>query len=212
MKFLKALGLGIVYMLIFPFILLGSALYMLYGLGRWFVLIPVGIIRYFKGEKFFKPLKEDIEVEAAKKAQHDALLSKETEEPSEPVQPISNTNTTTYVQNNYYTNPNPQQMGPSLGAPINQQLGGPQYQQQPYNPQLNGPQYQQQPYNPQLTAPQYQQPYPQQIDNSMYQETQNSQYQQIPVPEDSTEPEEDEYFGSSIDNPMEIPGEGGDDQ
>lgn len=200
MKFLKALGLGIVYMLISPFIVVGAVCYMLYGLGRWFIFVPVGIIRYFKGEKFFKPLKEDIEVDAAIKAYHDSLLAKETEEPQPPVQPVNNTNTTTYVQNNYYTNPNQQPMGPGLNAPMSQQLGAPQYQ------------------NPQLINQQYQQPMNQPLNPQQYQELPTISYQQVSAEEaeslfdNNGNQEDDEYTESSIDNPIKVPEEGGDDQ
>ncbi len=131
MKFLKGLGLGIVYFLISPFIFAGSLLYMLYGLGRWFVLVPVGIIRFFKGEKFFKPLKADLEVESAKALHHDRLVKKEIED-KKPETPVSNTNTT-YVQNNYYSTPNPNQLN---NNPFNQQLNSPQYKEL-QNPELN---------------------------------------------------------------------------
>ncbi len=146
MKFLKGLGMGVVYFLISPFIIAGSVLYMLYGLGKWFVLVPVGIIRFFKGDKFFKPLKADLEVESAKALYHEQLVEKEVEETKPEPQQVSNS-TTTYVQNNYYTNPNP---NPNFNQFNNNQLNNP-YNQSFNQQQLNGPQYQE------LQNPQYNQ-------------------------------------------------------
>lgn len=179
MKFLKGLGLGIVYALISPLILVGCVLFAIYGLERWFVSMAIGIIRFFKGDKFFKPLKEDEEVQIAIKNYHDSLLAKETEEPQQPVQSINNT--ATYVQNNYYTNPNPQ-MGPLF--PQQPALG------MPNQAQLNNPQYQQIP-----TAP--------------IQQIPATPIQQIPVQEVE---ENGEYSESSIDNPIDLSGEGGNEQ
>lgn len=186
MKFLKGLGMGIVYMLISPFILAGAVLYMIYGLCRWFILVPIGMIRFFKGDKFFKPLEEDLEVEAAKKAHHDSLVAKELESQKPAPQPVQN-NATTYVQNNYYSAPNQQPSNPALNNFDNYQQLNPQT-----NPQLNVPN------NQQIEAP-------------GYQELPDAEYKQIPA-QPAFDFDDDTYNESSIDNPINVPDEGGEDK
>lgn len=132
MKVLKGLGLGTIYVIFLPFILVGAVLAAVVGIVRWFISIPVGIVRFFKGEKFFKPLKEDLEVEQAIALHHENLVKKEAEEPAQPVQPISQA--TTYVQNNYYTNPNAQLGQQALPPAPNGQLSSPNYQEIPVQP------------------------------------------------------------------------------
>lgn len=63
LEFLKRFGLGILYIVISPFLLLFLILWALYNVGIFFVEFFKGIGRFFKGEKFFAPFKEDVEAQ-----------------------------------------------------------------------------------------------------------------------------------------------------
>lgn len=61
LDFLKRFGLGIVYLLMSPFILLFLFIWTLYGIGIFFVEIFKGFKSFFKGKKFFEEFPEDVE-------------------------------------------------------------------------------------------------------------------------------------------------------
>lgn len=130
-NFLKSFGMGLVYFLLFPFIVVLSVLLGIYGVIRFFFSSFGGIIRFFKGEEFFPTLREDKEVAFLVKTQHDALLNGTPTPKQETPAPTPNNNNV-YVQNNYYSKPlDNQQNNPY----INGQISGQPTQNTPY---LNG--------------------------------------------------------------------------
>lgn len=152
MKALKEFGLGIVWVILSPFLLLGIALVAIFGIPVFFVELILMIIHFFQGKKLFPPFPEDEKAYAILK--NAALEEEETPEEPQPPQPQ-----TVIINQNYYPNPNaygqpqgyPQQQGYS------QQQGYPQ--QPPYQQMQQPPYPQQQGYIPQHAAGQ---PYPQQ--------------------------------------------------
>lgn len=112
-NFLKNFALGIVYIVILPFILLGTVLVGLYGLMGNLVLSIKGIIRFFKGERFLERPQEDEETALIMKKQKDALLNPEPKEAAAPAPAPAPSNV--YVQNNYYQAPN-KGADPTMGA------------------------------------------------------------------------------------------------
>ena len=151
LKFLKNFGLGLLYVLLFPFILVGVVIFALDGfISCLFELVAI-LIRFFRGEKIFPPFPEDV------RAQEILAKNFGTKEET-PAQPQPTTQNV-YVQQNYYPNPN----GPMMGQQ-NPALGNPQYQQ-PYQqmPPYQQPPYLQNPYLGQNPAaqqiPQEQNPY-----------------------------------------------------
>ena len=130
-NFLKSFGMGLVYFLLFPFIVVLSVLIGIYGILRFFFSSFGGIVRFFKGEEFFPTMREDKEVALVIKTQHDALLNGVPTPKQETPSPIPNNNNV-YVQNNYYSKPlDNQQNNPY----INGQIPGQSIQNTPY---LNG--------------------------------------------------------------------------
>lgn len=102
-NFFKNFGMGLVYTIVFPIIVVGSILYGIIGFFDWIVFGIGGIIRFFKGEEFYPTLREDKEVALVMKTQHDMMLNgvQPTSAPNND-QPSSNQ---VYVQNNYYSQP-----------------------------------------------------------------------------------------------------------
>lgn len=103
-NFLKSFGMGLVYFLLFPFIVIGSALLAVWGILRFIFSSFGGIVRFFKGEEFFPTLREDKEVALVIKTQHDVLLNGAPAPKQEAPAPAPNNNNV-YVQNNYYSKP-----------------------------------------------------------------------------------------------------------
>lgn len=97
-RFLKYIGVGMVYLLLFPFLVLGIAVGALYAFGQGVYFFFRGTIRFFKGDSFLVPLKEDEAVARAIKAQQEAMY----QEAKPDVAPVQGP---TYVQNNYYGMP-----------------------------------------------------------------------------------------------------------
>ena len=113
MRFLKNFGFGIIYILLLPLLVLAIALAGLYGFFGFVVEGGKGIISFFQGKSFFKPLQEDEEAAMAKERQLAAMRAAAEPQPQQPQ--------ATYVQNNYYAGgvPNAQNQAPSQSAPLN---------------------------------------------------------------------------------------------
>ncbi len=102
-NFFKNFGMGLVYTIVFPIIIVGSILYGIIGFFDWIVFGIGGIIRFFKGEEFYPTLREDKEVALVVKTQHDMMLNGVPPTPA-PTQTEPSSNQV-YVQNNYYSQP-----------------------------------------------------------------------------------------------------------
>ena len=92
-SFFKRFGLGIVYVVSLPFLLLGLVLFAIWGIINFLVNFFISIINFFRGKKFLSPLKED---ELAKKIlleRKEAKLQQEAQPAPQP-QPQVTTNTT----------------------------------------------------------------------------------------------------------------------
>jgi hypothetical protein len=111
-NFLKNFALGIVYIIILPFIILGTVLAGLYGLMSNVIISLKGIVRFFKGERFLTRPQEDEEIALIIKRQQDLLKNPE---PTAATQPATPGPSNVYVQNNYYQGTKP--ADPALGAP-----------------------------------------------------------------------------------------------
>lgn len=103
MKIIKLFGLGLLYALLLPFILVAAVLFLVFGffksIGYFFILV----VRFFKGEKLFPPFPEDIE--AAKRIRA-KLVDEGTVPPPAPAPQPAPSTSNVYVQQNYYSNPN----------------------------------------------------------------------------------------------------------
>jgi hypothetical protein len=113
-NFLKNFALGIVYIIILPFIVLGTVLAGLYGLMSNILLSLKGIVRFFKGERFLARPQEDEEIALIIKRQQDLLKNPE---PAPATQQASPSPSNVYVQNNYYQGTKPADPASALGAP-----------------------------------------------------------------------------------------------
>ncbi len=125
MKALKEFGLGIVWIVLLPFLLLAIALVAVFGIPVFFFELVMMIIHFFQGKKLFPPFPEDEQAYAILKR-----AAMEQDVPQEEPKPQPQT---VIVQQNYYQNPYGQPQG---GYPPQQ--GGypppPGYPQQPpYN-------------------------------------------------------------------------------
>ena len=140
MKFLKNFGLGLLYALLLPLIVLALLIAGAVGVVVFFVELVLLLIRLFKGEKkLFPPFPEDVEAEKRLEKIRGLSEEKEEETPQQPSQQ------NVYVQQNYYPggqppymNPGQSQMPPPGYPPYGQPLP-PQYQapyQQGPQPQL----------------------------------------------------------------------------
>ncbi len=141
---LKNFGLGLVYFFLLPIFLCLVALAAVYAIFVIVFYTIKGLIRFFKGEKFFEPLPEDLRVQEIKEYQ--ASLQRAPEQPAPQPQPDNRV----FIQQNYYPNPQQPQQGQMPNQPVQTNFQSQPTYQQPY-PQ----QYQQQPY--QQPQPQIQQ-------------------------------------------------------
>ena len=155
MKGLKNFGLGILWALLSPILLLGIALAGVFGLFNFLIQFVIMVINFFKGKKLFPMYKED-EI-AYKRIQQAMGIKPEEENPNNPPAPVSNQPAPqqVFVQQNYYTQPgvNPAQPGtpyPQPNAPYSQPMPQNPYMQQPGYPQ---PPMQQNPYQGPLPNP-----------------------------------------------------------
>ena len=128
MNVLKQFGLGILWALLFPFILVVIALIGVFGVFNFFVQFIIMIVNFFRGKKLFPPLPEDEKAyEILKKA-----YAQEDAKQEQPIQEVDQSKQI-YIQNNYY-----QQPGQPMPNPQNPYLQQPNpYQQQ--NPYLQQP-------------------------------------------------------------------------
>lgn len=102
-NFFKSFGMGLIYTIVFPLIVLVSFAYALIAIGEFVFESFPGIVRFFKGEEFFPKLREDKEVALVLKAQHERMLNGIAPKEKQPAAPQAPTNV--YVQNNYYQAP-----------------------------------------------------------------------------------------------------------
>lgn len=103
-KFLKNFGLGLVYILFFPVLLAAICVFGVYCLFVFFVEFFIGAIRFFRGDHFFPPMKEDVMVEQIKQSQLQRQLNQTAApQPQQPAGP-----STVYVQQNYYQSHHPE--------------------------------------------------------------------------------------------------------
>ncbi len=114
LKFIKSFGLGLLYMLLSPFLLLILLAFALYGIFNFFLVLGQGLVRFFKGQPFFPPFEEDEKAER--------MLNRGLEEKAEtaPVAGTSAGTTNVYVQQNIYqgTAPTNSQVPPLPSARI----------------------------------------------------------------------------------------------
>ncbi|MCQ2793806.1 MAG: hypothetical protein MJ207_00315 [Bacilli bacterium] len=64
LEFLKRFGLGILYIIISPFLVAFLALWLAYNIITYFIEVIRGIKHFFKGEKFFAPFPEEVQAKA----------------------------------------------------------------------------------------------------------------------------------------------------
>lgn len=104
LKFIKSFGLGLLYMILSPILLLILAGFALYGLYNFVAVGVKGTIRFFKGKPFFPPFIED------EKAEKILTRGIEPDEGSK-APTVQNTGTTNvYVQQNIYQGVSPNQI------------------------------------------------------------------------------------------------------
>jgi len=123
-KFLKNFGLGLVYIVLLPFLLIALVLFAIYGLDVCIYLFFASTIRFFQGKEMFPTLPEDVKIAEIKKAQMDAQFG--TPAPSAPQASAPAGPSTVYVQQNYYqgqkengaSSANPQQPAIPHNEPI----------------------------------------------------------------------------------------------
>ena len=96
---LKGFGLGLVYFFLLPVFLVLIAIAGVFALGVIVVTSTKGLIRFFKGDKFFSPLPEDIRVNEIKEYQA-SLQTAPT-----PAVNLNPTDNRVFIQQNYYPNP-----------------------------------------------------------------------------------------------------------
>ena len=147
---LKNFGLGLVYFFLLPFFLVLVALVAVFGLGLMAYRDIKGLIRFFRGEKFFEPIPEDVRVQEIKEYRASVAANAPAPQPTQP-----STNSNVYIQQNYYQ-PQTQGQQPLPGQPTQPQQPTSIYQQpQPFSPNQYGeiptPSVQE---NPQIEQPQ----------------------------------------------------------
>lgn len=139
MNALKKFGLGILWAILFPFILVGVAIVGIFGALNFVIEFFVMLVNFFRGKKLFPVYPEDqkayeILQRAVDRQNGNLGVQQPQQAPSQPV----------YVQQNFYANPNavppnPGYQQPNLQAPGNLQgiPAHPPYPQQgcPQNPQ-----------------------------------------------------------------------------
>lgn len=127
-KFVKNFGLGLVYFLVLPFLLVAVVGYLVAGIGWWLFYAAKGVVRFFRGESFFQELPEDAEVRRIKLKMAEASSNPNPAPAPAPAPAVTTTNTTnttdtsqTYnVTNNFFgATPNMPGMGgiqtPNIG-------------------------------------------------------------------------------------------------
>jgi hypothetical protein len=99
-NFFKTFGLGLIYMLLLPLLLVVLALFAIYGVFNFLVEAITGLVRFFRGVDPFPEYPEDVAVRAIK-AQQAAVLNQEPLPSAQPA-PGLNGPSNVYVQQNYY--------------------------------------------------------------------------------------------------------------
>lgn len=104
--FFKTFGMGLIYTLMFPLIVVSSLIYAFTIIFGWFFVTFKGIFRFFKGDTFYKVLREDKEVALIIQKRKEEMTASQNiqQAPVEVRQPNPQNNV--YVQNNYYTQDN----------------------------------------------------------------------------------------------------------
>ncbi len=167
-KALKNFGLGLVYFFLLPIFLVIAALASVFALGVIIYYVVKGLIRFFKGDKFFKPLPEDIKVQEIKARQVE--LNEQQNQPQTPASPDNRV----YIQQNYYQQPQPQ----FNQQPLNNVQQNPSPFQQPLPNQTNQQAYLNQPSQQQPIGIQNPSPQPTQISQNPLQNPSNQISQQ----------------------------------
>ncbi len=142
MRFLRALGIGLLWALLSPVILVGAVLVGVYGIINYIIQFFMFLGRFFSGKKLNEPFPEDYE--ANRILTKDAEEGKEKEEAQAQQQPQPQA----FIQNNYYgmpgvypngMYPGPMPYGPNQQVPY-QQPGMPPYGQLPPQQEQQAPQ------------------------------------------------------------------------
>lgn len=89
-SFFKRFGLGILYVVLLPFILAGLLLFVVWGIINFLIRFVIGCVNFFKGKKFISPLKEDVEAQRILE-ERIAMKNAQSEQPVIPQQQITNT-------------------------------------------------------------------------------------------------------------------------
>ena len=128
-KFIKNFGLGLVYFLALPLLLIAVVGYMVTGIGWWLFYVGKGLVRFFRGESFFAEMPEDAEVRRIK-AKVAESTANSNPAPAPAPSPTYTTNTTdssqTYhVTNNFFGTPpvtpgNSGMQNPAIGTATQQ--------------------------------------------------------------------------------------------
>lgn len=115
---LKNFGLGLVYFFLLPIFIVLIALAGVFALGVIVVNVSKGLVRFFRGYKFFEPLPEDTRVKEIK--EYRASLQTAPAQAPQPNQPENHV----YIQQNYYQNPPSQNVAPNQNVQpqVNQQI------------------------------------------------------------------------------------------
>ena len=100
-KFLKGFGLGLVYIVLLPLLLVVLLAFAVYLFFVFLIQFFIGSVRFFQGKDAFPPLWEDEKVAEIKKAQVDAQTAQTQPAPVPQAAPAGPS--TVYVQQNYYT-------------------------------------------------------------------------------------------------------------
>lgn len=131
-KILKNFGLGLVYILLLPFLLAVLVLVALYGVFVSIVMFFKGMGRFFRGLSFFAPFEEDVKVDEIKKAQIENQIHPNGVPAQQTAAPAPQN---VYVQNNYYQTAPTQPTQPQQPNPTPIDANG-YFKQNPQGPTL----------------------------------------------------------------------------
>ncbi len=101
--FLRNFGLGLLTIIVLPFLIVLLAIFGVYGMGMWAFYFVKGTFRFFRGEEFFKPLVIDTQVEEVK---NEMMVKEMGKDAAAIIQPTPAGPSSVYVQQNYYQNGN----------------------------------------------------------------------------------------------------------
>ncbi|MCR5348855.1 MAG: hypothetical protein K6E59_04530 [Bacilli bacterium] len=128
MQPLKMFGLGILWALLFPFILVGIVIVGVFGVVDFLIEFVIMVINFFRGKKLFPVYKED---EEAYNCLQKALDKQNAAKEAQAVPPAPQQ---VFVQQNFYTNPGAVPPAPGTPLPpgyVPPQVGQPNYGQIP---------------------------------------------------------------------------------